>query len=92
MITTTVDNMGKDATDTIVTPGGNPQTGPFYIAGAEPGDTLVVHLDRISPNRAIGYSCTVVSANVVDPWYVRELPGPRNRQSGESTTSAARPH
>jgi len=41
---------------------------------------LVVRLDRISPNRAIGYSSTVVAANVVDPWYVRELP---ERESAE---------
>jgi amidase len=80
VVTTTVDSAGKDASDMGVTPGGNPQTGPFYVAGAEPGDTLVVRLDRISPNRAIGYSSTVVAANVVDPWYVRELP---ERESAE---------
>jgi amidase len=74
VITSTVDAFGKDASGALVTPRGNPQTGPFYVAGAEPGDTLVVHLDRISPNRAIGYSATVVAPNVVDPWYVRELP------------------
>lgn len=27
----------------------NPNTGPFYIEGAEPGDTLVVHLVKIEP-------------------------------------------
>jgi amidase len=74
VVTTTVDNMGKDASDTPATPAGNPQTGPFYVAGAEPGDTLVVKLDRISPNRAIGYSGSVVAPNIVDPWYARELP------------------
>jgi amidase len=74
VVTTTVDAMGKDATDTQVTPGGNPQTGPFFVTGAEPGDTLVVQLDRISPSRTIGYTSTVVASNVVDPSYVRELP------------------
>src|SRR5258708_34127417 len=74
VITTTVDAFGRDATDTEVTPRGNPQTGPFYIEDAEPGDTLVVELDRISPNRPIGYTGSVVAANVVDPLYVRELP------------------
>jgi len=74
VVTATVDAMGKDAGDRQVTSSGNPQTGPFYVVDAEPGDTLVVHLNRISPNRAIGYSSTVVAANVVDPWYVRELP------------------
>src|SRR5829696_3709560 len=74
VITTTVDAMGKDASDSKATPGGNPQTGPFYVEGAEPGDTLVLHLDRITPNRAIGYTSTVVAANVVDPEFARELP------------------
>ena len=74
VVTTTVDAFGKDASDTLVTPRGNPQTGPFYVAGAEPGDTLVVQLDQILPNRAIGYSGSVVAPNVVEPWFVRELP------------------
>ena len=74
VVTTTVDAFGKDASDTLVTPRGNPQTGPFYVAGAEPGDTLVVKLERILPNRAIGYSGSVVAPNVVEPWFVRELP------------------
>jgi amidase len=74
VITTTVDAFGKDVSDTAVTSRGNPQTGPFYVEGAERGDILVVQLDRIWPNRAIGYTGSVVAANVVDPAYVRELP------------------
>src|SRR5580692_7662241 len=74
VVTTTVDAFGKDASDTLVTPRGNPQTGPFYVEGAEPGDTLLVQLDQIAPNRAIGYSGSVVAPNVVEPSYVRELP------------------
>jgi amidase len=74
VITSTVDAMGKDASDKPVTPQGNPQTGPFYIEGAEPGDTLVVGLDRIFPNRPIGYTASIVAANVVDPAYARKLP------------------
>jgi amidase len=31
--------------------GGNPETGPFYIETAVPGDTLVVHLTRLRLNR-----------------------------------------
>jgi len=74
VVTTTVDAFGKDAANVQVTLRGNPQTGPFYVTGAEPGDTLVVQFDRISPNRMIGYAGSVVAPNVVDPWYVRELP------------------
>jgi amidase len=74
VVTSTVDAFGKNAGNTQVTPRGNPQTGPFYVVNAEPGDTLVVQLDRIFPNRVIGYSGSVVAPNVVDPWYVHELP------------------
>jgi len=74
VVTTTVDAFGKDASDTEVTPRGNPQTGPFYLDDAKPGDTLVVELERISPNRPIGYTGSVVAPNVVDPAFVRGLP------------------
>ena len=37
----------------------NPQTGPFYIEGAEPGDTLAVHFVSIEPREAWGVSSTV---------------------------------
>ena len=72
--TTTVDAGGYDASDIAVTPGGNPQTGPFRVAGAEPGDTLAVHLEQIRPNRARGYTKTWVAANVLDPGHPT-LPG-----------------
>jgi acetamidase/formamidase len=37
----------------------NPQTGPFYIEGAEAGDTLAVHFVSIEPRYAWGVSATV---------------------------------
>ena len=37
----------------------NPQTGPFYIEGAEPGDTLAVHFISIEPSRDWAASSTV---------------------------------
>jgi acetamidase/formamidase len=40
-------------------PGLNPQTGPFYIEGASPGDTVAVHFVSISPARDWGASTTV---------------------------------
>ncbi len=49
--TTTVDAGGNDEHNVKRVAGGNPQTGPFYIRGAIPGDTLVVHLDRLRLNR-----------------------------------------
>lgn len=37
----------------------NPQTGPFFVEGAEPGDTLVVHFVSIVPRETWGASTTV---------------------------------
>lgn len=37
----------------------NPQTGPFYIEGAESGDTIAVHFVSIEPRYAFGVSTTV---------------------------------
>src|SRR6185369_149381 len=50
------------------------QTGPFYVEGAEPGDTLAVTFDRLWPNRTYGFTSAVLASNVVDPWYVRDFP------------------
>jgi len=74
IITTTVDARGVDHHREQVTPRGNPQTGPFHVEGAEPGDTLVVELDDIRPNRRYGFAGSSVAPNVVDPAYVCELP------------------
>ncbi|MEK6719692.1 MAG: acetamidase/formamidase family protein [Chloroflexota bacterium] len=37
----------------------NPQTGPFYVEGAEPGDTLAIHLIDVQPAREWAVSTTV---------------------------------
>jgi amidase len=49
--TTTVDAGGADEKGVTRVLGGNPETGPFYIETAAPGDTLVVHFTRIRLNR-----------------------------------------
>jgi len=74
VITTTVDARGMDAGGKAVTRAGNPQTGPFYVEGAEPGDTLAMRLDRLWPNRDSGWSSSALAPNVVDPWHVGRLP------------------
>lgn len=41
----------------VVPPGhDNPQTGPFYVDGAEPGDTLAIHIEKLEPARDHGLS------------------------------------
>ncbi|MEJ3654499.1 acetamidase/formamidase family protein [Actinomycetes bacterium KLBMP 9759] len=37
----------------------NPQTGPFYVEGAEPGDTLALHIVDLTPARDWGASTTI---------------------------------
>jgi len=73
LVTTTVDARGQDHTGETVTERGNPQTGPFYIDGAEPGDTLAVHLDSLVPNRQQGFTSPLVAPSVLDPDYVIQL-------------------
>ena len=74
VVTTTLDARGLDRNGAPAGPAGNPQTGPFYIEGAEPGDTLGVRLDRLTPNRPLGWASTVIAPNVVEPEFARELP------------------
>jgi amidase len=49
--TTTVDAGGEDEKGVRRVLGGNPETGPFYVEAAAPGDTLVVRLTRVRLNR-----------------------------------------
>lgn len=49
--TWTVDAGGVDAKGVRRSQGGNPETGPFYVEGAFPGDTLVIKLNRVRLNR-----------------------------------------
>jgi amidase len=67
--TWTVDSGGYDREHEQITDGGNPQTGPFFVEGAEPGNTLAVHLDRIRPNRARGVTGTLIAPSVLDPGF-----------------------
>ena len=59
--TQTLDNEGKDRNLHWRGMPGNTLTGPFYVKNAAPGDTLVVHLEKISLNRdtAKMYSATL---------------------------------
>src|SRR5205085_384961 len=49
--TTTVDAGGRDSKSMVRVLGGNPETGPFYVDGAYPGDILKVKLIHLGLNR-----------------------------------------
>ncbi len=74
VITTTIDAGGRDRAGRQVAEGANPLTGPFYVEGARRGDTLVLVLEHLAPNREHGYSSTAIAPNVVDPGAVPALP------------------
>lgn len=80
VITTTIDAGGIDANDRRAGSGPNPQTGPFYIEGAEPGDMLVVTLNRIETNRGTARSSTLLAPYAVDPAFLRSTAERQARQ------------
>jgi acetamidase/formamidase len=67
VVTKTIDAGGTDWNGRSVTTGPNPQTGPFYVEGAEPGDLLVVSFDRIAVNRDDAFSSSLLAPYAVDP-------------------------
>ena len=71
VITHTIDARGFDADSRQVGERPNPQTGPFYIEGAERGDVLVVDIIRIEPNRKTAWSSSLLAPYAADPAFLR---------------------
>lgn len=63
--TRTIDSGGMDHDGVTRALFGNPQTGPFFVAGAEPGDTLAVKILRLRPNRAYADSLDAIVARAL---------------------------
>ncbi len=56
VVTKLLDSRGRDETGKLILDGDNVLTGPFYVEGVEPGDTLVVKLDKVRLNRDWGWN------------------------------------
>jgi acetamidase/formamidase len=69
--TWTVDAGGTDSKGIRRSQGGNPETGPFYIEGAFPGDTLVVKLTKVRLNRDSAGSGNQIVGSALNPGYVQ---------------------
>ena len=67
VVTKTIDAGGVDWNGKQVANGPNPQTGPFYVEGAEPGDMLVVTIEKLETNRGTAYSSSLLAPYAVDP-------------------------
>jgi acetamidase/formamidase len=71
VVTKTIDARGFDSEKSKVGGRPNPQTGPFYVEGAEPGDVLVIRLEKIEPNRPTAWSSSVLAPYAADPSFLR---------------------
>jgi len=69
--TSTVDAGGTDSKGIRRSQGGNPQTGPFYIEGAFPGDTLLVKLNKVRLNRDSAMSGGRIAGSALSPGYLQ---------------------
>ena len=67
VLTKTIDAEGVDWNGKQVAPRANPETGPFYVDGAEPGDVLVVTLNKLETNRAMAFSGSLLAPYTTDP-------------------------
>jgi acetamidase/formamidase len=67
--TTTIDAQGQDGKREWASMPGNPHTGPFFVEGAMPGDTLVVHLTsvRMNSDRASMW-CRSLDSRTLPSW------------------------
>jgi amidase len=71
--TKSVDAGGSDENSVRRSFGGNPLTGPFFVEGAMPGDTLVVRLNHVRTNRDWAGSGQSVVGNAMTPGYLMNL-------------------
>lgn len=67
VVTKTIDAAGVDFQGKTVSPAGNPETGPFYIEGAEPGDAIVVTIVKLETNRTTAWSGSLLAPYAATP-------------------------
>jgi amidase len=88
VITRTINSRTVDAAGKALASGPNPQTGPFFITGAEPGDMLKVTFHRLELNAPTAFSQTLIAPYAIDPAYLRSL-GEREARSETWTIDKA---
>jgi acetamidase/formamidase len=62
-----VDAGGRDKQGNRRSGGGNPQTGPFYVEGVVPNDTLVIRLTKVRTNRDWAGSGSTIMRTALEP-------------------------
>jgi len=70
--TRTLDSSGKDQESKEMSDGPNPLTGPFFVEGAEPGDSIAIHFRKVRLNRNWGYSSYRLGLFAMTPEYIEK--------------------
>jgi amidase len=73
VITKCLDSRGHDEAGKLILDADNVLTGPFYIESAEPGDTLLVRLDRVRLNRDWGWNGIRIASAALAPETIEKL-------------------
>ena len=71
--TKTIDAGGQDERGVWVSQPSNPQTGPFYVEGAQPGDALAVRIHKLRMNRNFGWCNYRLLLNSLTPEQVEGI-------------------
>ena len=79
VVTETIDAGGWDKNGRQVCGGPNPMNGPIAVAGAEPGDVLLVEILNMVPIAPTGWTRPMLAVNVVDPIFARDVLKPGER-------------
>jgi amidase len=77
VVTRTIDGDGFDERDVRIAGEPNPLTGPIFVEGTEPGDSLSVRIDRIVPNRPRAWTYKLLSPNALEADFPRPPPEAR---------------
>lgn len=77
--TRTLDSGGVDRDGVTRALYGNPQTGPFYVAAAQPGDVLAIHIHRLRLNRDYAESLDGFAGRAMGPGLGARASGLGNR-------------
>ena len=73
VVTKCLDSRGRNETGKLILDDDNVLTGPFYVDGAEAGDTLVVQLDRVRLNRDWGWNGIRITTDALAPEMIEGL-------------------
>lgn len=71
VITQTLDARGFDFQNRKLGERPNPETGPFFVEGAERGDVVVVRIEKIETNRDTAWSSSLLAPYAADPAFLR---------------------